>query len=265
VVVGRWTRGLGAWVLALASVQAFAEDDMVGGSEPTVEVAVPSGPDDTEKSAAIVAPVDPAVPQPGPPAEAASIVEQDRDASPKRYAAEVLSFDKWENALSIKSTSMFNRKAADFSSPTVLLTAEWNYHFRTDTYFGLALSGAPQKANISSGDRSTRKYTTYYGGLDLAQSIYSSAHYRAVLQVAAGYGVVYLRTTPEYSTTSNIDKPQYNFIEPGAFFTFCDFKDLDVGLVFTYRYARLIVKSTVVSSSDVTSATFGLTFRNRHH
>ena len=265
MVIGRWAKVLGVWALAAASAQAFAEAGVDAGPEPMEGVAAPSGPDDTSKSPAPVAPMDTVEPQQREPSVEASSVEQGSAAPSKRYAAEILSFDKWENALSAKATSMFNRKATDFSSPTVLLTAEWNYHFRTDTYFGLALSGAPQKASISSSDRSIKNYTTYYGGLDLAQSIYSSAHYRAVLQVAAGYGVVYLRTTPEYSKKSSIDKPQYNFIEPGAFFTFIDFKDLDVGVVFTYRYARLIVKSPVVSSSDVTSATFGLTFRNRHH
>lgn len=291
-MVGRWAIVLGTWMLVAAWPQAFAEEsviiemdspaaDKAADAPEVVETARPDAPAKASESVPSEVAAEPTNANPQqetvppqeatPPQEAAPPPVANKEPAvegevqQKRYAAEVLGFDSWENALDLKATSMFDRKATNFNSPTVLLTAEWNYRFRSDTYLGLALSGAPQKANIATKDGSTSVYTTYYGGIGVGQSIYSRAEYRAVLQVAAGFGVVYRRTTPAGSTTSSIDKPQYSFVEPGLIVTLFDYKNLDIGVIFTYRYGQLIVKSPVVTNADVTSATFGLTFRNRHH
>ncbi len=285
-MVGRCAIVLGTWMLVAAWPQAFAEESVINEPDSPaagkaadapelVETATPDAPAKASEPVTSEVAAEPtnapppqeAVPaqEAAPPPLANTESTAEGEVQRKRYAAEVLGFDSWENALNLKATSMFDRKATNFNSPTVLLTAEWNYRFRSDTYVGLALSGAPQKASIATKDGSTSVYTTYYGGIGVGQSIYSRAEYRALLQVVAGYGVVYRRTTPAGSTTSSIDKPQYSFVEPGLFVTLFDYKNLDIGVIFTYRYGQLIVKSPVVTNADVTSATFGLTFRSRHH
>ena len=291
-MVGRWAIVLGTSMLVAAWPQAFAEESVIIELDPPAatkaadapEVVETARPDAPAKASEPAAPEVAAEPTNTPPQQEAAPPQETappQEAAPpplankesmaesevqrKRYAADVLGFDSWENALDLKATSMFDRKATNFNSPTVLLTAEWNYRLRSETYVGLALSGAPQKATIATKDGSTSVYTTYYGGIGVGQSLYSRAEYRAVLQVAAGYGVVYRRTTPADSTTSSIDKPQYRFVEPGLVVTLFDYKNLDIGIIFTYRYGQLIVKSPVVTNADVTSATFGLTFRSRHH
>lgn len=167
---------------------------------------------------------------------------------------------RWEDGLDAKLTGLFNR-SANLTSPTIILSAQWNYRFPSDTYVGFTASAMPQANTDTTSTGIQRSFTTYYGGLNLAQGLFESGAFRIVATIAGGMGIVYERET--YGDgTQDIGNTRYNFLEPGAFITFFNWEGLDIGGVATYRIAKLQSHDRA-SDADLSSATVGLTFRTR--
>ncbi len=193
------------------------------------------------------------------PTESAQEAEERR-----RLARKPLTFDRHENGLDAKMTSLFGRQAS-LSSPNLLLSAQWNYRFHSETFIGIAFTGMPSQARAPTVDNSTLKYATYSGGLNLAQSLLAYDPFRIVVSVTGGVGVIYLRQTPVGAEQSSIEKPNYKFIEPGVFITFFDYAGMQVGLSASVRRAQLLSPAKFVTNADLTSKTYGLTFRTLFH
>ena len=193
------------------------------------------------------------------PSESAQEAEERR-----RLARKPLTFDRHENGLDVKMTGLFGRQA-NLSSPNLLLSAQWNYRFHSETFIGLAFTGMPTQARAPTLDNSTLKYATYSGGFNLAQSLVAYDPFRIVVSVTGGVGVIYLRHTPVGSEQSSIEKPNYKFIEPGIFITFFDYAGVQMGLSASVRRAQLLSSAKFVTNANLTSTTYGLTFRTLFH
>ena len=178
---------------------------------------------------------------------------------------EVLTFDRTENGFDLKLTRLFQKNGMNVSSPSIMLGAQWNYRFRSNTFVGLALSGMPQQSKFTATDGTTISYTTYYGGINLAQTIIAYGHLRLVASVAGGMGVVFVRSTPDAATASTVDRPNYRYVEPGGFLTLFEAEGVEFGLTGSYRHASLLTKTPAVADSDLSSAAYGLTFRTLLH
>ncbi len=174
---------------------------------------------------------------------------------------QVMGTDRWENALDAKLTNLFDRKASDVGSPTVMLTALWNRKFRYNTYLGLTVSGLPQ-SHAKREDGIKTSYTMYYGGLNLAQGIYEAKPFRAIFQVSGGEGMTYVRVTGD-DIDAKAHAIKFRYVEPALVVMVYEWDHLEMGLIGTNRIARLDSKSEDlgVENKDLSSVSYGLTFR----
>jgi hypothetical protein len=170
--------------------------------------------------------------------------------------------DRWENALDAKFTSLFERKASNVSSPTVMLTAIWNRKFRYNTYVGLTASGLPQ-SHAEKKDGVKTSYTMYYGGLNLAQGLYEWKPFRAIVEVQGGVGQSYVRVKAD-GVDSKAHVTKFNYVEPGLVVMVYEWKHLEMGLVATNRMVRVEKKEDeFVENDDLSGVSYGLTFRTQ--
>ena len=174
---------------------------------------------------------------------------------------QVMGTDRWENALDTKLTNLFEREASDVASPTVMLTALWNRKFRYNTYLGMTVSGLPQ-SHAERKDGVKTSYTMYYGGLNLAQGIYESRPLRAVVQVSGGKGQTFVRTSSA-GVDSKAKAHKFNYFEPALVVMVYEWRHLEMGLIGSQRIVRLENDDEGVENSDLSSASYGLTFRTQ--
>jgi len=171
-------------------------------------------------------------------------------------------YERWDNALDVEFTDLFHAKAANVTAPTLMLTAEWNYLFRTATYIGLTLSGLPQTLK-EDRDGITNTYSTYYGGLRVGQWLLDRDPFRLSVSFSANTGILYVRTSPDDAASpAIIGAVKYNAYEPNFFFTFYYWHGLDFGIVGSYRVVTLTSSTSQAKASDLSSPAFGLTFRS---
>ena len=174
------------------------------------------------------------------------------------------SADHYDDGLDLKLTGFFDRRASNLTSPTMLIAAQWNYRFATATDLGLGAAGSPQSLQddvpaTAGRVRVTRRHTTYYAGLNLAQTLWSSDSARVVIGMLAGRGILFLRLTPE-GQTSTFTSVKYNVYEPFIYGTFLRRWGLDIGGVVSYRAVR-VEDASLASNADLSAIAFGLTFR----
>lgn len=174
---------------------------------------------------------------------------------------QVMGTDRYENALDTKLTNLFEREASDVASPTVMLTALWNRKFRYNTYLGLAVSGLPQ-SHAERKDGVKTSYTMYYGGLNLAQGIYENRPFRAIVQVHGGKGQTFVRTSAA-GVDSKAKAHKFNYFEPALVVMVYEWRHLEMGLIGSQRIVRLEKDDEGVENSDLSSASYGLTFRTQ--
>jgi hypothetical protein len=189
---------------------------------------------------------------------------EEQAAERRRQQREPITFDRHENSLNIKATNLFGRQITS-SSPNIILGAQWNYRLHTETFVGINIDGMLTPARAPTSDQSILKYSTYSGGLTLAQSLFSYQSFRIVLNVNAGVGVIYLRNNPYGTDQHTLEKPSYKFVEPGAYITLFDLSGVQVGIMGSMRRAQLLSKAVLVQDEDLTSRTIGLTFRSMLH
>lgn len=193
------------------------------------------------------------------------VKENDEQAAERRrQQREPITFDRHENSFDIKATNLFGRQITS-SSQNVLLAAQWNYRFHTETFVGINIDGMLTPSRAPTLDQSVLKYSTYSGGVTLAQSLFSYQSFRVVINVNAGVGVIYLRNNPYGTDKYTLEKPSYKFVEPGAFVTLFDLSGVQVGIMGSMRRAQLLSKAALVRDDDLTSRTIGLTFRSMLH
>jgi hypothetical protein len=168
--------------------------------------------------------------------------------------------DRWETGFDAKLTTLFTRDATDIASPTVMLGAQWNYRFPTDTFIGLSAAGMPTNNEDTGSNNTQRSFSIYYAGLNLAQGLVSFDSWRASVTVSAGRGIVYVRSLPP-NAAPTIGNTPFNYVEPGFYITFLQYSSLDIGAVVSYRMAMLANKD-FATNSDLSSMAVGLTFRN---
>ncbi len=188
------------------------------------------------------------------PGEAAAPVRMHQDR-------QVMGTDRYENALDTKLTSLFEREASEVASPTVMLTAIWNRKFRYNTYLGATVSGLPQ-SHAERKDGVKTSYTMYYGGLNLAQGIYENRPFRAIVQVSAGKGQSFVRTSSS-GVDSKAKSFKFNYVEPALVVMVYEWRHLEMGLIGGTRIVRLEDEDEGVENSDLSSASYGLTFRTQ--
>lgn len=173
--------------------------------------------------------------------------------------------DRWENALDVKLTDLYDRTASNVTSPTIMLNAEWNYKFVTDTFLGAVIGGLPQPIKRTTEDEVKISYSTYYLGARLAQGIFDIRPFRLVLGVNAARGFLYTRVqTVEGDSKAEVLK--YNLVEPGMFFTFWIYQGVEFGIAGSYRMVSVLDEKEhedVVTNDDLTSLAYGLTFRTQ--
>ncbi len=168
--------------------------------------------------------------------------------------------DRWENALDAKLTNLLERKASDIESPTVMLTALWNRKFKYNTYLGITASGLPQShAQREEGVKTS--ITMYYGGLNLAQGVYENKPFRAIAQVSGGQGMSYVRVTGLEGVEPKAKTFKFTYLEPALVVMFYEWKHLEIGLVGSSRMVKLENGDEGLENSDLSSASYGLTFR----
>jgi len=189
---------------------------------------------------------------------------EDQVAERRRLQREPITFDRQENGFDIKDTNLFGRQVTT-SSPNLLLGAQWNYRLHTETFVGINVDGMLTPARAPTVDQSVLKYSTYSGGITLAQSLFSYQAFRIVVSVNAGAGVIYLRSNPFGTDQTSLEKPSYKFLEPGAYITLFDVSGVQLGVMGSVRRAQLLSKAVLVSNEDLTSSTIGLTFRSMLH
>lgn len=194
----------------------------------------------------------------------AALESEEQAAERRRNQREPITFDRHENGLDLKATNLFGREVTT-SSPNILLGAQWNYRFHTETFLGINVDGMLTPARAPTEDQSVLKYSTYSGGVTLAQSLFAYQAFRIVLSVNAGVGVIYLRNNPYGTDLTTLEKPSYKFLEPGAFITLFDVSGVQIGVMGSLRRAQLLSKAVLVSNEDLTSRTIGLTFRSMLH
>lgn len=174
--------------------------------------------------------------------------------------------NRWENGLDIKVTSLYEKKMDLSGSSPLILTAQWNRKFESQSFIGLSLSSMAQPTNGPFSDLKS-KVITYYGGLNFAQSLFEKDAFRITANVSAGLGSLFLRTE-EGTTGSRMARADYRYIEPGALVTFFEYAGLEFGVVGSYRSIKLIKDFTLDGrnlgkSADFSSQAFGLTFRTQ--
>lgn len=189
---------------------------------------------------------------------------EDQAAERRRQQREPITFDRHENSLDVKATNLFGRQITS-SSQNILLGAQWNYRFHTETFVGVNLDGMLTPSRAPTTDQSVLKYSTYSGGVTLAQSLFSYQSFRIVVNVNAGIGVIYLRSNPYGTDQYTLEKPSYKFVEPGAFITLFDISGVQIGVMGSMRRAQLLSRATMVRNEDLTSRTIGITFRTLVH
>jgi hypothetical protein len=172
--------------------------------------------------------------------------------------------NRWDNGLDVKLTDAWERRASDVEAPTVVLSAQWNYKFITDTYVGLVVSGFPQSMRIETEVEDVdASVTGYWGGLNLGQGLYESWPFRVVLTVAAGQGFAYVRVKlPDEDAKA--DAAKFDFYEPGLFATFFAWRGLEFGVAASYRKVAMKDEAEgAPEDDDLTSVAYGLTFRTQ--
>lgn len=170
----------------------------------------------------------------------------------------------WENAFDVKFTDFYERKAADVGSPTLMLTAQWNYKLSTDTFLGFSANGMPQPQKRTV-DGVKYSYSTYSGGLYLGQRVFDTKPYRLVVGVTGGRGIIYTRAKiPDQATKAEAKK--YNVIEPGAYLTFIAYHGVEIGAAVSLRQAKLLDGETEqLKNDDLSAMAYGLTFRSQRY
>lgn len=186
-----------------------------------------------------------------------------QDAKSVGYVAR----NRWENALDVKLTDFYEAKASDVGSPTLMLTAFWNYQFSTHTFLGVAGGGLPQTSKQESDGVKT-SYSTYFGGLYVGQGLYESRPFRVAVGVTAARGFLYARVKlPNDDAKAQVRK--YNLIEPGLFATFFAYQGVEIGVAASLRQATVLKESgesaAKVENGDLSSMAYGLTFRTQRY
>lgn len=163
-------------------------------------------------------------------------------------------YPSWSYAFDLRAATM----ASKF---TPLLAAHWNKIFRsTDTEIGIAGAGMPQTVKVVDDD-GKREYVQYSYGVDVAQAFLSNDDYRAGAGLVLGQGVGFVRTTPKAGKT-RFKGVNYKLIEPSVYFTFFSWRSMDIGVSASMRIA-LANDAADLKTKDVSSVTFGATFRER--
>lgn len=167
----------------------------------------------------------------------------------------------WENGLDAKLTSIVTEEAPDVTAPKLMLSAQWNYKFATNTFIGGALSSLPQPHTERTDDAVT-SYAMYYGGLNVAQGLLDLRPFRLVVTASAGKGLLYARTSVA-GGDEVLTSADFSYVEPGIFATFYQWDDLEFGAVFTSRIIKLDKSSDQIDDGDLSSISYGLTFRTQ--
>lgn len=177
--------------------------------------------------------------------------------------------DRTDNGLDAKFTSIFDRQASNLTSPTVILGAQWTYKFQTNTYFGLGASALPQSyryyappAPVSGNSGGYRSFTTYFGGLHLAQTLWESESLRVVAGITAGRGYLFLRLPSTTDGAKTVASVKYTVAEPSLYLTCLRWAGLDIGPVVSYRWVNADAND-FVTNSELRAPAFGLTFHSQ--
>jgi len=171
-----------------------------------------------------------------------------------------VSRSNFENGLDAKVTSVAPDQDPSITSPTLMLSAQWNYKLVSNTFIGGTLSSLAQP-HTERADGQTASYQMYYGGLNIAQGLLDIKPFRIVAAASAGKGMFYVRTG-EGRADEQLFDAQFKFIEPAVFATFYHWDSLEFGAVLSNRMIKLD-KGTDVDDEDLSSFSYGLTFRTQ--
>ena len=169
-----------------------------------------------------------------------------------------VSKSNWENGFDAKLTSIAPDESPDPTSPNLMFSAQWNYKLVSNTFIGGSLSSLAQP-HTERADGVATSYMMYYGGLNLAQGLLDIKPFRLVLTASAGKGVFYARTD------ADVEKPlisaDFTYVEPGVFATFYQWDSLEFGAMVSSRMVKLDKDDAGTDDEDLSSLSYGLTFR----
>ncbi len=170
-------------------------------------------------------------------------------------------YDRFENVLDAKVTGLFGHKASNYTPPVLMLSAIWNYKFTFGTSLGFTFSAVPQP--VKRTDDSIKKaFSVYYGGLNLAQELYSGEWARVILGVSGGRGVSYLKSYPLVGDAVTT-KADFNYTEPYFALTFIRWAKMDIGVILSNRQATMRKTDDKPLEEEISSPSYGITFRSQ--
>lgn len=169
-----------------------------------------------------------------------------------------VSRSNWENGFDAKLTSIAPDESTDVTSPNLMLSAQWNYKFVTNTFIGGSLSSLAQP-HTERTDGVATSYMMYYGGFNVAQGLLDIKPFRLVVAASAGKGVFYARTDADVD--EQLINADFTYVEPGVFATFYQWDSLEFGAVVSNRMVKLDKDYDGADDEDLSSLSYGLTFR----
>jgi hypothetical protein len=241
---------------------ALAQDDAAAPVSAEATEATIAAPAATDSPAATDAPVSTGVPAATDAPAASTGAQTASTVRPRLNNLQVR--NRWDNGLDVKLTDAWDRRATDVEAPTIVLSAEWNYKFVTNTYLGIIASGFPQSMRIETDVEDVdASVTGYWGGINLGQGLFETWPYRLVFTLSAGQGLAYIRIKAG-DEPATADAVKFDFYEPGFFGMLFAYQGLEMGVTASYRKVSMKEEGDFVpEDDDLTSVAYGLTFRTQ--